>query len=192
MTVEWLRLVFIHIHQNLLFIQDLLNNMKKKYLNPEKITIIANSKWLQGMAKKSSLMKNFKIHCVYNPIETDFWNRAPKEEACKKLKIQNPVISNDDLDKIKNIDHPDYKAIEIPSFLISHDSENFNVKKITLGALPLYNDALHYQGVQVSDFSYSSNDWSKSSSQINYINKSINKKTRSLASGFFVRLFLSN
>ncbi len=69
-----------------------------------------------------------------------------------------------------------YKAIEIPSFLISHDSENFNVKKITLGALPLYNDALHYQGVQVSDFSYSSNDWSKSSTQVNYINKSINKK----------------
>ena len=35
-------------------------------------------------------------------------------DHCKKLKIQNPVISNDDLDKIKNIDHPDYKAIEIP------------------------------------------------------------------------------
>ena len=32
---------------------------------------------------------------------------------------------------------------------------------------------LNYQGVQVSDFSYSNNDWSKSSSQINYINKSI-------------------
>ncbi len=35
-------------------------------------------------------------------------------DHCKKLKIQNPVISNDDLDKIKNIDHPDYKAVEIP------------------------------------------------------------------------------
>ena len=35
-------------------------------------------------------------------------------EHCKKLKIQNPVISNDDLDKIKNIEHPDYKAEVIP------------------------------------------------------------------------------
>jgi glutamate synthase (ferredoxin) len=35
-------------------------------------------------------------------------------EHCKKLKIQNPVISNDDLDKIKNIEHPDYKAVVIP------------------------------------------------------------------------------
>jgi len=37
-----------------------------------------------------------------------------KEENCKKLKIQNPVISNDDLDKIKNIDHPDFKTCIIP------------------------------------------------------------------------------
>ena len=35
-------------------------------------------------------------------------------EHCKKLKIQNPVISNDDLDKIKNIEHPDYQAVVIP------------------------------------------------------------------------------
>ena len=31
----------------------------------------------------------------------------------KKLKIQNPVISSADLDKIRNIDHPDFKACEI-------------------------------------------------------------------------------
>jgi len=37
-----------------------------------------------------------------------------KPEHCKKLKIQNPVISNDDLDKIKNIDHPDFISREIP------------------------------------------------------------------------------
>ncbi len=35
-------------------------------------------------------------------------------EHCKKLKIQNPVISNNDLDKIKNIDHPDFKSCVIP------------------------------------------------------------------------------
>ena len=31
-----------------------------------------------------------------------------------KLKIQNPVISKEDLDKIKNYDHPDYKVVSIP------------------------------------------------------------------------------
>ncbi len=35
-------------------------------------------------------------------------------EHCKKLKIQNPVISNNDLDKIKNISHPDFKTCVIP------------------------------------------------------------------------------
>jgi glutamate synthase (NADPH/NADH) large chain len=32
---------------------------------------------------------------------------------CKKLKIQNPVISKEDLDKIKNITHPDFKSATI-------------------------------------------------------------------------------
>ncbi len=37
------------------------------------------------------------------------------ELHCKKLKIQNPVISKEDLDKIKNYDaHPDYKVVSIP------------------------------------------------------------------------------
>ena len=32
---------------------------------------------------------------------------------CKKLKIQNPVISNEDLDKIKNSNHVDFKSVTI-------------------------------------------------------------------------------
>tara|TARA_R110002012_G_scaffold318604_1_gene537358 strand:+ start:56439 stop:60947 length:4509 start_codon:yes stop_codon:yes gene_type:complete len=37
------------------------------------------------------------------------------ELHCRKLKIQNPVISKEDLDKIKNYDvSPDYKVTEIP------------------------------------------------------------------------------
>lgn len=41
-------------------------------------------------------------------------------EHCKKLRIQNPVISNEDLDKIKYIDHPDFKA---KSISILYESE---------------------------------------------------------------------
>ncbi|WP_425234213.1 glutamate synthase large subunit [Ulvibacterium sp.] len=37
------------------------------------------------------------------------------EYHCRKLKIQNPVISKEDLDKIKNYDSsPDYKVVSIP------------------------------------------------------------------------------
>jgi len=43
--------------------------------------------------------------------DRNIFNESP--EQCKKLKIQNPVISNDDLDKIRNITHPDFKAVEI-------------------------------------------------------------------------------
>ena len=34
-------------------------------------------------------------------------------DHAKKLKIQNPIISNEDLDKIKYIDHPDFKASSV-------------------------------------------------------------------------------
>ncbi|MEP3207540.1 MAG: glutamate synthase large subunit [Maribacter sp.] len=38
------------------------------------------------------------------------------ELHCRKLKIQNPVISKEDLDKIKNYDaSPDYKVVSIPT-----------------------------------------------------------------------------
>ena len=36
--------------------------------------------------------------------------------TAEKLKIQNPVISKEDLDKIKNYDaSPDYKVVSIPT-----------------------------------------------------------------------------
>jgi glutamate synthase (NADPH) large chain len=34
-------------------------------------------------------------------------------DHCKKLKIQNPIVSNEDLDKIRNINHPDFKSVTI-------------------------------------------------------------------------------
>ena len=36
------------------------------------------------------------------------------ETHCKKLKIQNPVISKQDLDKIKSYDHPNFKITSVP------------------------------------------------------------------------------
>ncbi len=39
-------------------------------------------------------------------------NISPKH--CKKIKIQNPIISNKDLHKIKNLEHPDFKSFVIP------------------------------------------------------------------------------
>ena len=46
------------------------------------------------------------------------------ENHAKKLMIQNPVISNEDLDKIKHLDHPDFKAIAIPTLYEVHKGVN--------------------------------------------------------------------
>ncbi len=45
-------------------------------------------------------------------------------EHAKKLNIQNPVISNEDLDKIKHIDHPDFKTVVIPTLYEVHKGMN--------------------------------------------------------------------
>ncbi len=47
------------------------------------------------------------------------------ELHCRKLKIQNPVISKEDLDKIKNYDaSPDYKVVSIPILYDIHRGHN--------------------------------------------------------------------
>ncbi|NNJ89550.1 MAG: glutamate synthase subunit alpha, partial [Eudoraea sp.] len=47
------------------------------------------------------------------------------ELHCRKLKIQNPVISKEDLDKIKNYDvSPDYKVVSIPILYDVHRGHN--------------------------------------------------------------------
>jgi glutamate synthase (ferredoxin) len=47
------------------------------------------------------------------------------ELHCRKLKIQNPVISKEDLDKIKNYDaSPDYKVVAIPILYDIHRGHN--------------------------------------------------------------------
>lgn len=43
--------------------------------------------------------------------DTNIFEITPQQ--CKKLKIQNPVISNEDLDKIRNISHSNFKSVTI-------------------------------------------------------------------------------
>ena len=47
-------------------------------------------------------------------LGSDFNIFDVNESHCKKLKIQNPVISKQDLDKIKSFDNPDFKIASIP------------------------------------------------------------------------------
>ena len=46
------------------------------------------------------------------------------EIHAKKLLIQNPVISNEDLDKIKHLEHRDFKAVSVPVLYEIHKGVN--------------------------------------------------------------------
>lgn len=47
------------------------------------------------------------------PIGDDFNIFEITERQCQKLKISNPVISNEDIDKLKHINHPNFKSASI-------------------------------------------------------------------------------
>jgi glutamate synthase (ferredoxin) len=50
----------------------------------------------------------------------------------KKIKIQNPVISNEDLDKLKNINHSDFKSVTIATLYKIENPLHINKSKILL------------------------------------------------------------
>jgi glutamate synthase (NADPH/NADH) large chain len=54
---------------------------------------------------REDIVTDVSIH-----LGSDFNLFEVSEEHCKKLKIQNPIISNEDLDKIKFISEPNFKA----------------------------------------------------------------------------------
>jgi glycosyltransferase involved in cell wall biosynthesis len=59
------------------------------YANAQNITFVACSNWLAGVARNSSLLKNFKITSIPNPIDTDIFMPVEKLEAREKWRI-NP------------------------------------------------------------------------------------------------------
>ena len=62
---------------------------------------------LDGIREEIVTDTSLSIGSDYNIFDID-------DSHCKKLKIQNPVISKQDLDKIKSFDHPNFKISSVP------------------------------------------------------------------------------
>ena len=50
--------------------------------------MIANSKWLKNFALRSEITKKCKIDVIYNPIETEIWNRKNEKLSKKYLNLR--------------------------------------------------------------------------------------------------------
>ncbi len=61
-----------------------------------------------------------------------------------------------------------------PGLFASRDSDGFNVIKLSGAVLPLYQDAQHYMGIQLASHHFSTDGWSKNSTQVSFINHAIN------------------
>jgi glycosyltransferase involved in cell wall biosynthesis len=61
-------------------------NFKRNNL-PKDLTIIAPSQWMAKEAEKSEILKDFSIHTIPNPIDTNVWKPFSKQSAKDELNI---------------------------------------------------------------------------------------------------------
>jgi glycosyltransferase involved in cell wall biosynthesis len=73
-------------------ISNFIWNKKHKLLENKDITFVTCSKWLADIAKKSSLLKNFRIESVPNPIDTALYKPISKVDSRKSLNLQQDKI----------------------------------------------------------------------------------------------------
>ena len=60
---------------------------KLQLLKNSNIAFVACSKWLQGEARQSALLKGLKVECIPNPIDTHIFRRTNKQEARQRLQL---------------------------------------------------------------------------------------------------------
>jgi glycosyltransferase involved in cell wall biosynthesis len=61
--------------------------IKKKIFYNKNLNFVTNSEWLETLARKSYLLKNFNIKTIYNPVDTKIWKRDKSINLKKKLNL---------------------------------------------------------------------------------------------------------
>jgi len=61
--------------------------IKKKKSYKKNLNFVTNSKWLETLARRSYLLKNFNIKTIYNPIDTKIWKRDKNINLKQKLNL---------------------------------------------------------------------------------------------------------
>ena len=69
---------------------DLANKVwkrKQHMLEGQRVTYVACSKWLQGEARRSGLLKGQRVECIPNPIDTHVFRPSDKQAARERLNL---------------------------------------------------------------------------------------------------------
>ena len=56
-------------------------------LDKQTISFVACSKWLQGEARRSGLLKGQRVDCIPNPIDTHVFRPIDKQAARERLNL---------------------------------------------------------------------------------------------------------
>ncbi len=60
---------------------------KQQMLKGKHIAFVACSKWLQGEARQSALLRGQKVECIPNAIDTHVFRRSDKQQARQRLQL---------------------------------------------------------------------------------------------------------
>jgi len=72
--------------KNLSFLRKFFLINKKNFYN-KNLNFVTNSEWLETLARKSYLLKNFNIKTIYNPVDTKIWKRDKSINLKQKLNL---------------------------------------------------------------------------------------------------------
>jgi glycosyltransferase involved in cell wall biosynthesis len=72
--------------ENLSFLRKFFLIKKKNFYN-KNLNFVTNSEWLETLARKSYLLKNFNIKTIYNPVDTKIWKRDKSINLKQKLNL---------------------------------------------------------------------------------------------------------
>ena len=60
---------------------------KQQMLSGQHIAFVACSRWLQGEARQSALLRGQRVECIPNPIDTHIFRRTNKNQARQRLQL---------------------------------------------------------------------------------------------------------
>lgn len=117
------------------------------------IVFVTCSRWLASVAKKSRLLKGFRIESIPNPIDTNIFCPKDKAEVRKKLNLPEDKIlilfaSANIFDKRKGLDYLIHALIEMKN---QHPETLENVELVLFGkAKHEINSLLSYKAINLS------------------------------------------